>query len=89
LTGSLISEDYTGPTSNVDDREKDTRTPLKFYCPWCGNQVVANYIQIGETLNCPYCRIDITVPEYAERTSEDPNVSDVCGKDQRRPQRFG
>jgi DNA-directed RNA polymerase subunit RPC12/RpoP len=63
--------------NNVDDRKKDIRTPLKFYCPWCGNQVVANYIQIGETLNCPYCRIDITVPEYAERTSEDPNVSDV------------
>jgi hypothetical protein len=52
---------------------------LKFACHNCGNDIIVQYLKAGEIAKCPQCNTHNVVPNAAEFTDENPNLSLPAG----------
>lgn len=61
--------------------QEDFGMALKFKCVECSGFVVTRFLKIGETAKCRYCGAEVTVPESATETNEEPiYTTTVSGK---------
>jgi membrane protease YdiL (CAAX protease family)/DNA-directed RNA polymerase subunit RPC12/RpoP len=47
---------------------------LKYKCPNCGHEIISRYLKPGDSLPCPACRSEISVPSDAIQTDEEGNI---------------
>lgn len=47
---------------------------VKFKCMHCSNYVISGYLQPGDSLNCPFCKKEVIVPENLFETNEESNI---------------